>query len=180
MVYGTMQAHEGRFELRSEPGKGTEAILSFPAARVEPLEICKEAELQAAPVSVEGLRILLVDDDELIRESVTSVLEILGHLVLVAPGGQAALDLLAAGYPADLVILDMNMPGMNGAEALPRIQSLRPGLPVLMATGYSDEDIAPLIAGHPNVASIQKPFSMKELKRKLDEFGVRPGEARQG
>lgn len=180
MVYGTMQAHEGRFELRSEPGKGTEALLQFPAARVESLETCKEAELQAAPASAEGLHILLVDDDELIRESVTSVLEVLGHRALVASGGQAALDLLAAGNPADLVILDMNMPGMNGAETLPRIQALRPGIPVLMATGYSDEDIAPLIAGNPNVSSIQKPFSMRELKRKLDEFGVRSGEAHRG
>ncbi len=176
MVYGTMKAHEGGFELRSEPGRGTEAILHFPASRVEPLEVCVEAAAPTGPASAEGLRILLVDDDELIRESVASVLEILGHTVMVASGGQAALDLLAAGHPADLVILDMNMPGMNGAEALPRILALRPGLPVLMATGYSDEDIAPLIAGHPNVSSIQKPFSMKELKRKLDGLGIRHAE----
>jgi DNA-binding NtrC family response regulator len=62
---------------------------------------------------------------------------------------------------------------MNGAVALPRILSLRPGLPVLVATGYSDEDIAPLIANRPNVSIIQKPFSMKELGNKLKELRLR-------
>ncbi|HEX9011785.1 MAG TPA: PAS domain S-box protein [Holophagaceae bacterium] len=170
MVYGTMQAHEGGFELRSEPGKGTEAILRFPASRVEPAETCGEAATAPAAGAQISLRILLVDDDELIRESVASVLEILGHSVVTATGGQPALDLLADGQVVDLAILDMNMPGMNGAEALPRILALRPGLPVLMATGYSDEDIAPLIAGHRNVASIQKPFSMRELGSKLKDL----------
>ncbi len=113
-----------------------------------------------------------MDDDELIRESVTSVLEMLGHDPTPAPGGAEALQLLAEGLPVDLVILDMNMPGMSGAQALPQILALRPGVVVLMATGYSDEDIAPLREGRPQVHSIQKPFSMRELKRKLDDLGI--------
>ncbi len=173
MVYGTIKAHDGRFELHSEPGKGTEAILRFPASRVEPPEASTESAPPSAPADPVGLRVLLVDDDELIRESVASVLEILGHSVVTATGGQPAIDLLDAGQTVDLVILDMNMPGMNGAEALPRILSLREGLPVLMATGYTDEDIAPLLAGRPNVSSIQKPFSMKELGNKLKELRLR-------
>jgi PAS domain S-box-containing protein len=170
MVYGTLKAHEGRFELRSAPGKGTEALLHFPASRVEPLKAPTDADAQTGPVLVEGLRILLVDDDELIREALGDLLAVMGHTALPASGGREGLDLLDAGQPVDLVILDMNMPEMNGVETLERILALRPDLPVLMATGYSDADIAPLLARHPNVSSILKPFSTKELNRKLGEL----------
>jgi CheY-like chemotaxis protein len=172
MVYGTVKAHEGEFELRSQPGQGTAATLRFPASRVESPERRPQAPASPVPAKAESLRILLVDDDELIRESIAALLGIMGHTVLVAAGGQAGLDLLQAADPVDLVILDMNMPGMNGAETLGRILARSPGQPVLMATGYSDEDIAPLRAGRPNVSSILKPFDMKELMRKFDELPV--------
>jgi CheY-like chemotaxis protein len=174
MVYGTMTAHEGTFKLHSQEGQGTEAILCFPASRVETLRPLQEAAVISAPVEQRRLRILLVDDDDLIRESVTEVLKLLGHESTASPGGQEALRLLEDGLPVDLVILDMNMPGMSGAQALPRMLALRPGLTVLMSTGYSDEDIAPLLEGRPQVYSIRKPFSMKELKKKIEELGLRP------
>jgi len=72
------------------------------------------------------------------------------------------------------VILDMNMPGMSGAEALPRILDLRPGLPVLMATGYSDQEIAPLLRERPSVSSIRKPFSLKEIQVKIAGLQIQP------
>jgi DNA-binding NtrC family response regulator len=137
---------------------------------VEPLKAPTDADAQTGPVLVEGLRILLVDDDELIREALGDLLAVMGHTALPASGGREGLDLLDAGQPVDLVILDMNMPEMNGVETLERILALRPDLPVLMATGYSDADIAPLLARHPNVSSILKPFSTKELNRKLGEL----------
>jgi CheY-like chemotaxis protein len=108
-----------------------------------------------------------VDDDDLIRESVAPVLELLGHQVTGAPGGAQAPQLLAEGLPVDLVILGMNMPGMSGAEALPWMLDLRPGLPVLVATGYSEEEVAPLMKGRPSVASLRKPFSLQEIKAKI-------------
>ncbi len=174
MVYGTMTAHEGTFELHSQEGQGTEAILRFPASRVETPRPVQEAAATPAPVEQRRLRILLVDDDDLIRESVSEVLKLLGHESTAASGGQEALRLLEDGLPVELVILDMNMPGMSGAQALPRMLALRPGLTVLMSTGYSDEDIAPLLEGRPQVHSIRKPFSMKELRKKIEELGLRP------
>jgi CheY-like chemotaxis protein len=100
------------------------------------------------------------------------MLEMLGHEVTPAPGGPQALHLLEGGLPADLVILDMNMPGMNGAETLPLILGLRPDLHVLMASGYSDQEIAPLLQGRPRVASLRKPFSLKEVQAKIAELGI--------
>lgn len=174
MVYGTMKAHDGAFDLRSQPGEGTEAVLRFPASRVErPAEPPAAIAVAAGPAQA-ALRILLVDDDELIRESVAPMLEMLGHDVTAAPGGAQALRFLEEGLPVDLVILDMNMPGMSGAEALPLILQLRPGTPVLMATGYSDHEIAPLLEAHPRVHGLWKPFSMKEIRSKIAELAIRP------
>jgi CheY-like chemotaxis protein len=64
----------------------------------------------------------------------------------------------------------MNMPGMNGAETLDNILVMRPGQLVLLATGYSDQNLGALLDGRPMVTSIRKPFSMDELRRKLTEI----------
>ncbi|WLT30320.1 PAS domain S-box protein [Geothrix sp. PMB-07] len=174
MVYGTMKAHDGAFRLESQPGQGTEAILTFPAARVEAMAPVIEAPSAGAPDEPERLRILLVDDDELIRESVAPLLEVLGHTVATAPGAEYAIRWLESGQKADLVVLDMNMPGMSGAEALPRILALRPELRVLMATGYSDQEVAPLLEAHSGVSSLRKPFSLKEIQRAIADLNIRP------
>jgi PAS domain S-box-containing protein len=174
MVYGTMKAHEGTFLLRSQPGEGTEAVLRFPPNRLEKqvqIPVVIPSRAQETPQA--RLKILLVDDDELIRESVAPMLEILGHRVTVASGGAQALQLLENGMAVDLVILDMNMPGMSGAEALPRILDLCPGMPVLMATGYSEHEIAPLMKDRPTVSSLRKPFSLKEIKTKIAALGIK-------
>ncbi|MCX6549265.1 MAG: hybrid sensor histidine kinase/response regulator, partial [Acidobacteria bacterium] len=63
--------------------------------------------------------------------------------------------------------LDMNMPGMGGAEVLPRILELRPGLQVILATGFSDHEVAPLMEGRSEVFSLRKPFSLKEFQQKI-------------
>ena len=175
MAYATMQAHEGSLEIRSLPGVGTQVVLLFPASRMSG---APEATLQTQPVNAKPggpWRILLVDDDELIRNSVAPMLEILGHQVSTAPGGLEALDLLKQGLDVDLVILDMNMPGLNGAGTLPLILALRPEQAVLMATGYSDQDLAALLEGQQRVFSIQKPFTIREIRDKLEAIlGLAP------
>ena len=177
MVYGTMQAHEGTFELRSELGRGTEAILHFPASRVGTPE--PSAAQASAPALEAGrsLHILLVDDDDLIRESAVPLLEVIGHSVTEAATGARAIQLLEEGLEVDLVILDMNMPGLSGAETLPRLLNLRPHLPVIMATGYSDDEIAPLLAGRPSVSGIRKPYSLREIQQKILSLNLQPDPA---
>jgi PAS domain S-box-containing protein len=168
MVYGTVQAHKGTFEIHSEMGKGTEVILGFPqlAAAAEPGALAEGSAGRPGP-SRGTLRILLVDDDELIRLSVVPMLTALGHEVETAEGGEEALARLQAGLEADLVILDMNMPGLNGAQTLAQLLAIRPGQMVLMATGYSDDAIAPLLKDCPNVRGLRKPFSLGELRDRL-------------
>jgi PAS domain S-box-containing protein len=166
MVYGTMKAHGGTLELHSEPGQGTEVVLAFPPPQ-DTRSVRADPAAPASPQRGAALRILLVDDDELIRLSIPSMLEALGHQVQTAESGQEALERLAAGLEADLVILDMRMPGMSGSEALPRLLALRPGLAVLLATGHADQEIQDLLADRRNVACIQKPFTMAEVRAKV-------------
>ncbi|WP_243300636.1 PAS domain S-box protein [Geothrix oryzisoli] len=169
MVYGTMKAHEGSLELHSQVGQGTEAVLTFPASRVG--GVPPEPGPAAPPaMGPGGQKILLVDDDDLFREALMQGLELLGHQPTQASEGQEALRLLEEGLPTDLVILDMNMPGMSGAQVLPRLLALRPGTPILVATGYSSDLVAPHMDGRPLVHSLRKPFSLKELQAKLAEL----------
>ena len=169
MVYGTVKAHKGSFEIRSEPGAGTEVILEFPPMAGAPAE--PGPDHAPAPAPGGPLRILLVDDDDLIRMSVGPMLSALGHEAHLAESGQEALRRIQ-DLELDLVILDMNMPGLNGAQTLALLLERRPGQAVLMATGYSDASIAPLLAGRPNVQSLRKPFSLKELQAKLAAMGL--------
>jgi CheY-like chemotaxis protein len=117
------------------------------------------------------LHVLLVDDDDLVRSSLQALLGVLGHRVTAVPSGEEALVRLQAGDGADLVILDLNMPGLGGAGTLPRLRALRPGLPVLLATGRADQTALDLVDAYPEVTLLSKPFSMRELQRHLAGLG---------
>jgi PAS domain S-box-containing protein len=166
MAYGTVQAHKGTLTIESSPGRGTVVRLAFPEGSGAPRSVAAPVE---AP-TVEGLRILLVDDDELLRESVSDILTWQGHRAECAGGGQEALDALASGADFDLVILDLNMPGMSGAETLPRILEMRPGQRILVSSGYSEGISASLLEGRPMVHTLDKPFTSKELARKIADL----------
>ncbi len=169
-AHSIVLAHRGRLELQSEPGRGTKVLMRFPACA--PVPLLQEAEAIAdRGASASTLKVLLVDDDELIQTALQSILEALGHSVVLAPSGEQALAELAGGYQPDVVILDLNMPGLGGAGTLPRLRALRPTLPVLLATGRADQAALDLIAAHPLVTLLPKPFGVKELHQHLDPLG---------
>lgn len=165
MVYGTVQAHRGTLDIRSRPGSGTRVLLTFPGTDARP-----EAPRSEGPMAPSRpLRILLVDDDPVLRESVGDVLAWQGHAVESASGGEEALARLAQGPAFDLVILDMNMPGMSGGETLPRILELRPDQRILLSSGYTDADLQTLLQAYPTVQLLPKPFTTRELARRIRE-----------
>ena len=166
IVYRTVEAHGGRLDLRSEPGRGTCVTLSFPVSEGR-AEAREPSGPHAALGASAALRVLLVDDDELIQSSLRAILELLGHQVVLAPSGEEALARLEAGLRPDVVILDMNMPGLGGAGTLPRLRALRPDLPVLLATGRADQTAQDLVQAHPGVTLLSKPFGKKELEAHL-------------
>ncbi|MDP2877053.1 MAG: ATP-binding protein, partial [Holophaga sp.] len=169
MVYRTIQAHQGQMDIQSEPGRGTKVRLRFPASEPEAKAPAPEQAPESAPSKI-ALNVLLVDDDALIQSSVEAILEVLGHSVAAAFTGEDALAKLEAGFQPDLVILDMNMPGLGGLGTLPRLRSLNPTVPVILATGRADQTALNLVAANPYVTLLSKPFSMKELKQLLEKM----------
>jgi len=170
IVYATVKAHGGQVAIQSEPGKGTQVTLSFPAAAaVAPEPETPAPALGLAPAR--ALAVLLVDDDDLILRSTRMLVEAMGHAVTVAESGEEALRALEAGLVPDLVILDMNMPGLGGKRTLPRLRRLCPMVPVLLATGRPDQDALDLIASDPGAALLAKPFTLAELQWHLLRVG---------
>src|ERR1035438_2214610 len=147
IVYGTMKAHGGTMEIQSEPGKGTRVTLRFPSC--DPLTQDRESDPESREVPTHRtLHVLLVDDDELIQGSVPETLRSLGHITTSATSGDEALTKLQGGLSPDVVLLDMNMPGLGGAETLSRLRELLPTVPVLLATGRVDQTALALIASY--------------------------------
>ncbi|MBI4913438.1 MAG: response regulator [Acidobacteria bacterium] len=168
-VFGTARAHGGNLEIQSEVGRGTRVILRLPAiSEVEPSRAGNSIEPGGRPAR--AWRILLVDDDDLIRETAPAMLASAGHWVQAAASGRQALALLEAGLEVDAVVLDLNMPGMDGGEALGAIRALRPGLPVLMASGYlGHENLDPFLSLG-KVQVLAKPYSLDEFHRTLERL----------
>ena len=165
LVYSTVRAHGGRLELRSQPQKGTVVELCFPASG-RPAAGAAPVLANHAP-SHAPLAVLLVDDDPLVRKSTQLLLETMGHGVAPCAGGEEAVRFLQGGGKADVVILDMNMPGWNGAETLPRLRALRPELPVLLATGRADQTAMDILTAYPAVYLLSKPYSLEDLARQM-------------
>jgi CheY-like chemotaxis protein len=114
---------------------------------------------QASPATI-----LLVDDDPAVREVTAAMVEDLGYAVIEASDGAAALDLLAKGVRVDLMLADFAMPGMTGAELAAAVAASRPGLPVLLVTGYADERAREAV-GEDRL--VLKPFRTEDLARKM-------------
>jgi CheY-like chemotaxis protein/two-component sensor histidine kinase len=166
-VYGAVTAHQGSMEIHSEPGRGTQVQITLP---VSP----NTKKHQISPYHKEagkfGLRILLVDDDNLVQTAMSAQLRRLGHTVTIANHGQEALDQLQEGLEVDLVLLDIDMPVLDGGAALPRLRVLRPGLPVIIETGNMGEVAEGLARTFADVSVLTRPFSLNELKAALDPW----------
>lgn len=151
----------GALTLSSIVGQGTLAELWLPVT-AEGLRPAVDAET-ATPTSNGPATILLVDDDALIAMSSVDMLEDLGHRVFEANSGQMALQILQGDNSIDLMITDFSMPGMNGAELANAARSLRPDLPILVATGYAD-----LPAGvEMDLPRLGKPYTQQQLQQEI-------------
>jgi CheY-like chemotaxis protein len=117
-----------------------------------------------------GLKVLLVDDEEMVLKVASEMLSYLGCTIRVCRNGREGIRMVHK-YPNDfdLVILDMVMPEMNGIDALLRIKKIAPDMRVLLSSGYSmGEKINEYVAADPAVQFIQKPFRLEELSQKIE------------
>jgi len=170
MTYGAIKAHGGTMDIASQPGLGTTVKLRFPriAAPVQ------GAEPPAPPssASLESMKVLLVDDEESVRFLMTLMLKTAGvPQVKTASGGRKALESLRVGELPDLVILDQNMPGMDGVQTMAEIRKAHPDLPILIASGQPDIEQWDCFR-QPKVGIITKPFGLEEIQAKLAQFAA--------
>ena len=160
MVHGLAAQSGGTLTLRSATGSGTVATLWLPVAEIRNAN-CSE-EKTPCTRDWQSLKVLLVDDEPLVRDATAAMLEDLGHQVVAVEGASTALGMLRT-QSFDLLITDYLMPGMSGLELSREARKLRQALPVLMITGFSnstDEDFG--------VTRIAKPFQLEELDRAIN------------
>ena len=169
MAYSAVKAHRGVLEITSQPAQGTVVAMRFPASAMAPAGEASRLEPSRPPGR--ALAVLLVDDDELIRHATGTLLQVLGHEAIVVDCGEGALQTLETGYAPDVVVLDMNMPGLGGAVTLARLRALRPTLPVLLATGRADQEALDLVAAYARVELRAKPYTLAALQARLEALG---------
>ncbi|WP_433771303.1 PAS domain S-box protein [Pseudomonas putida] len=157
MVHGFIEQMGGRFVLKSEKGEGTTAELWLPVAQAG--SVAEVADTAPPAPEVPRLNVLVVDDDSLVLTSTCLMLEDLGHRVSVADSGAQALRIIESEQHFDLVITDMAMPQMNGAQLAQAIRILMPTLPIILATGFA-ESLDGFAAGLPRLS---KPFNQNSL-----------------
>ena len=169
VVYSLVRNAQGRIEVESEPMQGTTFKIYLPVVEEERIaKKTEEKEIALAEAKPEPIRkILVVDDEEDIREALKEYLEELGYEVSVAENGKTAYEaLLARDY--DLVLMDMFMPEMNGAEALLKVKEAgKKPTNVILMTGYAGEDTAAIEALKQEgiiKRILRKPFSFKDLE----------------
>jgi PAS domain S-box-containing protein len=165
MVYGFVKQSNGHVEIHSEVDRGTTVKIFLPRAHQD--ETSKEPAV-AGPLEGRSEVILVVEDDDLVRASSVGMLRDLGYTCLHASDGAAALELLRAGAKVDLLFTDVVMPGpVRSRELANEAQRLKPGLPVLFTSGYTEDSIVHDGRLDAGVHLLSKPYAREELARKI-------------
>jgi len=164
VVLGLVQAHHGAITVESTPGKGSTFRLFFPIT-AEQLPGQSSDDTTASADFKDGGTVLLVDDDRIVLTITEEMLSMLGYEVLTAMDGGEAIQIFQKQEDEILFVLsDFAMPHMNGLEMLAALRQIKPSIPVILASGYSEEEI--MASNHPERPNIflGKPFGVQELK----------------
>jgi CheY-like chemotaxis protein len=152
-VLGIVRAHGGGLKLKSAPGEGARFCVFWPAAVTANTSVT---------MATADRTVLVVDDEDLVRDVVARMIEDLGYRVVSARDGASAIERLDSAS-IDAVLVDMSMPGMSGAEVIDAVRARRPGLPVILCSGYDRDGRGPIEAD----AFLPKPFRLEALERTL-------------
>jgi PAS domain S-box-containing protein len=164
-VAGIVRGHKGAIVVTSAPGKGSMFTVLFPSgahpAKGQP-DVRPSAAAQGSGV------VLVIDDEQVVRDMAQRALERYGYTVLVADGGLAAINILKR-HPGriDLAVLDLSMPGMSGAETLPELRKIRPEMKVFVSSGYSETEAMTMFRGQRISGFLQKPYTFAVLGEKV-------------
>ncbi len=167
-VYGIVRAMGGDVQVYSEPGQGTTVRVYLPRAHPADDEPAASHPVDPPLDSPTG-RVLLVDDEPVLLRMTAKILRRLGHDVTSAPNGALALHALTStSEEFDLVITDLTMPLMGGAELIRRIREIRPDLPVILTSGFADTPEGRSIGSAEGVSFLAKPFTRQELTQAVE------------
>jgi CheY-like chemotaxis protein len=161
MVHGIVQQHGGHIICYSEPGKGTTFRIYFPA-----LASAEKREKNAVGRMPSGgsETILLVDDDEFIRDLASRILTRVGYKILTASTGKEALEVYRArGHEVDMVLLDLIMPEMGGKQCLEGLLKLNPAVKVVIASGFSANVSTKEMLASQAKGFVNKPYDIRQL-----------------
>jgi two-component system cell cycle sensor histidine kinase/response regulator CckA len=169
-VYGIAKQHGGFIQVESEPDRGSKFHIFLPVSEcVSPAEN-RLPVVQDLPARGGTETILIAEDHEGLREMARATLESLGYQILIAKDGEEAVGIFSAYRDSiALVLLDVIMPRRNGPEAYEAIQAMKPGVPVVFATGYSNETAALTGMLERGITVLQKPYSPGVLSRRVRE-----------
>lgn len=155
---GIVKGHKGAVRVYSTPGHGTTFKVFLPASAVPP---------PAEPVR-ERDTVLVVDDEEMVRQVSKAALETRGYSVLLAVNGREGVDLVRTVPAISLVILDITMPVMAGEEALREMHAIRRDLPVILSSGHSESEAKRRFERHEIAGFLQKPYTSTVVRQKVD------------
>jgi two-component system cell cycle sensor histidine kinase/response regulator CckA len=165
-VLGIVRAHKGALKVYSKPGSGTTFKVLFPttANPLAPQPSCAVRDLAGTGT------ILVVDDEEIVRQTARHTLERYGYKTLTARDGRSAVDVYRRQPDAiGLVLLDLTMPVMSGEEALRHMQLINPRVRVLLTSGYNEVEAVQRFSGKGLAGFIQKPYTAAALAEKVKE-----------
>lgn len=167
-VYGIIKNHGGYINVYSEKGEGTTFSIYLPASEKEALAPPEDIHL---PINKGSETILLIDDEQMIIDVGSELLEELGYTVVSALSGTEALDVYTENQSSiDLIIMDMIMPGLGGGETFDRLKEIDPEIKVLLSSGYSINGQATQIIERGCDGFIQKPFNVQQLSERIREI----------
>ena len=174
-VYGIVKQSAGHIRVQSSPGSGTSITVYLPETVRDDSETEEKSRSPVIEESAGTGTVLLVEDEEMVRGLAVEILQRYGYTVLEAPDGNGALSIVESHRgKIDLLITDLVMPGMNGIELAGRFHDIRPGVPVLFMSGYSEDAVEHLGEMSDRQQFLQKPITPSILSRKVREILAAP------
>jgi PAS domain S-box-containing protein len=165
-VLGIVRSHRGALKVKSEVGSGSTFIMALPVV-ASASDVDRVVVIQKKAALLEGT-VLVVDDEDSVRRTVTRVLQVLGCKVLAAEDGTVAVEIVRTfDKPIDLVLLDLTMPILDGVQTLRELRRIRPDLPVILMSGFAEAHALAKFGEHRLSGFLQKPFTIDEVQRRV-------------